>query len=66
MLLVRGMDAFELDDVAEFIWGLCDGTHTAEDIASAVAKEFDVTPERALKDVDAFLKDLLSARLLEN
>lgn len=40
------------------IFSMLDGTHTVEQIAEAVTSEFEVTPEQALEDIHAFLREL--------
>lgn len=47
-----------LNPVGIAIFRLLDGRHTVAEIARAVASEFDVTEERALADVGAFLDEL--------
>jgi hypothetical protein len=65
LLLVRGMDAFELGDVEAVIWQHCDGTKTVDDIATTLVDEFAVEREVALRDVKAFVSELRSVDLLE-
>lgn len=55
---------FTLDEVGAFIWQRLQDPATVVDVATAVAAEFDA-PEKVIeRDVDSFVKDLLSARLL--
>jgi hypothetical protein len=65
LLLVRGMDAYELRDVEADIWKLCDGNHTATEIAKKIGAEFDVEQDIAEADVRTFVKQLRDADLLE-
>jgi hypothetical protein len=50
-----------LNPVGVRIYALLDGSRTVQEIANTIYDEFDVTPERALLDVQSFL-----ARLDEN
>jgi hypothetical protein len=59
------MDAYELGDVEAFIWKLCDGRCSVEDISSQLAHEYNVTDEVAFADTRAFISQLESAGLLE-
>jgi pyrroloquinoline quinone biosynthesis protein D len=65
VLLVRGSDVYELDDVGGFIWRRCDGNTTVDGIAGALAQEYDVPEETARADVATFVRDLRAAQLLE-
>lgn len=65
VLLVRGGDVYELDEVGGFIWRRCDGSTTVDAIAGALAQEYDVPEETARVDVAAFVGDLRDAGLLE-
>jgi hypothetical protein len=64
-LLVRGMEAFELNDVSLSMWRRCDGRHSEQDIAREIAEEFAVEPAQAAGDVREFLSALRHARLVE-
>ncbi len=62
----QGQDEFyALDDVSAFVWELLDGTRGLKDIVSSVAHDFDVTPDAAQSDVEAFLADLCERGLAE-
>jgi len=56
---------FTLDEVGSLIWGLIDGTRTAEQIAGEVSRLYDVTETQARADVGEFLADLAEAGLVE-
>ena len=43
---------------AEFVWGLCDGTHTPDDLGRRVAEEFETSPDA---DVAGDLADILKS-----
>jgi len=58
-------EVHELNEVAGFVWNLCDGHHDVDSIVEEVCKEFDVENATAKKDVVELLnefqgKDLLS------
>jgi methyltransferase-like protein len=46
---------YTLNEVGSFIWERLDGQQTAQAIAEAVAAEFDVALEQAVRDVDELL-----------
>jgi len=52
---------FTLNAVGATIWKAIDGRTSAEGLAAAVLREYEVTPETAATDVQAFL-DLLVAK----
>lgn len=64
-LLVRGLDAFELDEVSAQIWTLCDGAHTVDQIAGEIVARYEVDGSQAEQDVRDFLADLDRAGLLD-
>ncbi|MCL4239015.1 MAG: PqqD family peptide modification chaperone [Anaerolineae bacterium] len=49
---------YVLNEVGGHIWSLLDGVRTGEEIAAAVAAEFEVSVEEAERDVAAFLDQL--------
>ena len=53
-----------LNPVAIKVFGLLDGEHSVEEIAGQVADEFDVAPEQARRDIEAFLEELKSNGML--
>jgi len=54
----------ELNDTGSFVWRHIDGQHTAAQIASLLAAEYDVAPETALQDTEALVADLGQRKLL--
>ena len=46
------------------IWDLIDGKRTPQDIARVIQSEYDVSPETATQDVEAFLKALLEIKAI--
>mgnify|MGYP000888777194 CR=1 FL=1 len=65
MVLVRGMDAFELDEVSAFVWRSCDGSRGVPEIADLVTSEYDVGREQAMDDITTLVEDMRSAGLIE-
>ncbi|ANM28920.1 hypothetical protein ABI59_03805 [Acidobacteria bacterium Mor1] len=53
-----------LNPAAIKIFTMLDGEHSREQIAEAIAGEFDVSAEDALKDVNAFIDDLAQHGML--
>ena len=54
-----------LNVTAAVIWELCDGAHTAEEIADEVARRTGAGLERVSQDVRAALSDLRERGMLE-
>ncbi|RMG43691.1 MAG: PqqD family protein [Acidobacteria bacterium] len=54
-----------LNPTGAFIWRCADGNRTVEQIARLLADHFDVSPVRALEDVESFCRQLEEAGLLE-
>ncbi|OGK98072.1 MAG: hypothetical protein A3I14_02285 [Candidatus Rokubacteria bacterium RIFCSPLOWO2_02_FULL_73_56] len=57
--VLRGLNA-----VGSRVWELIDGRRSVADIVAAVVREFDVPPEAAGADVDAFVRELLARGLV--
>lgn len=55
---------YTLNEVGATIWELIDGTTTVDQIASAVAREFDVGADQARADVLEFVTSLAEAGLI--
>jgi hypothetical protein len=66
VVLVRpGDDGFQLlDELGSFIWGLCDGRRTLEDVIAAVASESDQTPSAVAGDVREWISELRTEEFL--
>ena len=60
MMIMSPVDAtlFSLNEVGSAIWLAADGSTPLDEIADRICGEFDVTPEAALQDADAFLREL--------
>jgi hypothetical protein len=54
----------QLDEVGTFVWGELKTKRSAQELARALCGEFDVDPDQAEKDVDAFLRLLGEKGLL--
>ena len=65
VLLVRGMDAYELDPVGVAVWTLCDGDHTEDQIVDEVAAQWGQDRDVVSRDVRSFVGELTAAGLLE-
>jgi hypothetical protein len=65
VLLVRGMDAYELDPVGVAVWTLCDGQHSEEQIVDEVATRWSTDRDVVRVDVRSFVGELTAAGLLE-
>jgi hypothetical protein len=54
-----------LNEVGTLVWTSIDGTRSERDLVSLVTETFDVTDERATRDVARFLDELAAASLVE-
>ncbi len=48
----------QMDEVATFLWNRLDRPRSAAEMARALCAEFEVDPDRAMKDILSFLDDL--------
>ncbi|AVH97017.1 MULTISPECIES: PqqD family protein [Streptomyces] len=64
ILLARYDQAYELPEVAAFIWRRIDGTDRVEDIARAVAERYGIDAGTALTDTAEMLAWLLDEELI--
>jgi hypothetical protein len=53
-----------LNPVGSRIWELIDGQRALEEIIGVIVQEFDVTPEIAARDAQAFVQQLLDRGLV--
>jgi hypothetical protein len=53
-----------LNEVGTRVWELTDGRRSLEEIVAAIVEEFEITPERARQDVDAFVQELVEKEML--
>lgn len=56
---VRSGVYYSMQGTGSFVWEQIDGGATVQDIAQALARRYDVSPERALKDVTSLVEQLL-------
>jgi hypothetical protein len=59
-----GRLAFWANETGRFIYERCDGKHTADQIASALAEQYEVTPRQAESQVQNYLEKLHRAGLV--
>ena len=66
LILYHGVTGrcFALNHTGAFVWSLCDGSLTADEIANDVALVFSIARGRAFIDVQTLLKELLDEGLL--
>lgn len=48
----------QLDEVASFLWNQLREPRSARELARSLSEEFEVEPDRAERDVEAFLSEL--------
>jgi hypothetical protein len=56
---------YRLNGTGSLIWGLLESPRTVGELGAAVAKEFEITPEIASRDVQEFLREMSSVGLVE-
>lgn len=56
----------ELNATARFIWELCNGQNTTDEIAEAMVATFDIDSETASQDVMVTLEQFEASRLIED
>ena len=54
-----------LNPVGSRIWELIDGSRNTTDIIKIISDEFDVSIEKATKDTEEFLEELLNKGMIE-
>jgi len=66
-VLVRLSDQnrFSVDEVGLVLWDRCDGMHDVEDLVSLIVRLFEVGMDRAVADVEGFLRSLEQAELVK-
>ena len=55
---VGGQVVHVLNEVAGFVWDLCDGKHTINDIVKTAVDSYDISAEEARADIEDCLKSL--------
>ncbi len=56
---------FFLTDVGAFIWDKLPQAQTREDIVNAILEEYEVAPDQARQDVDAFCEKLKALEIID-
>ncbi len=56
---------YVLNEIGTRVWQLLDGQRTVEEIVDIIAREYAVDRARIARDVDTFLNELQSLRLVE-
>jgi hypothetical protein len=64
LILADASEINVLNPVGSRIYELADGEHSIADIASVVAREFEVTFEEAVTDIMQFLQELTDADVM--
>lgn len=64
-MLVKGLNAFELDEVGTRIWQLCDGMTPISVMVSELSAIYDVDPGVLEADIKEYLAELDDNGLLE-
>lgn len=66
LLFHRGSEtAFPLNESGALIWGMCDGSRTAEQIVDAMAAHYDAERSEIERDTRAFLDVLVAHSLVD-
>ena len=61
----RSRRAYGINLTAAYIWQLCTGEESVEDITARLLEDFDATPETVTPEIESLLNDLVSRSLLE-
>jgi hypothetical protein len=56
---------YSFNPVGTFIWDHCDGSRTVDQIAEALAAEYEVSAEKAVQDCQRFIEALVEQGLLQ-
>jgi len=67
MMIMSPRDAtlFNLNEVGSVIWNAADGQTPLDEIVARLCDEFDVTPEMARQDAEAFVQELAGHGILQ-
>lgn len=55
---------YMLDNICHFIWTRLDGEKSLAEVAEEISSEYEVSTEEALKDLEEFIGELESKRLV--
>jgi hypothetical protein len=58
-------EVHHLNDIGAFLWELCDGSNSIDQICDSLTREYDTDLETAQRDVQEFVSKLKSKSLLE-
>mgnify|MGYP001019751219 CR=1 FL=1 len=64
LLCLESGQYYSLDEIGGRIWALCDGGHTAAEIAARLVEEYEAPAETIQDDVLALLTDLANENLV--
>ncbi|MBM0201670.1 PqqD family protein [Micromonospora sp. NPDC051227] len=65
VFIARGDNAFELSEVAAFIYKSIDGSRTIRQLGEGLAAEYDIAVEDAVSDIEELLTDLVAADVID-
>lgn len=57
-------EVHQLNEVASFVWNLCDGHHELQTIIDKVCDEFEIDQTSAATDVNVLIEELAAKSLL--
>jgi hypothetical protein len=55
---------YSFNQVGTFIWERCDGRHTVAQIAAALAEDYEVDRDQAIRDCQEFISGLVAEGML--
>lgn len=61
----QGAEIHQLNEVASFVWGHCDGSCSVESICQLLLKNYNVSEDQAVKDVVAVIEQFKAKGLLQ-
>jgi methyltransferase-like protein len=61
-----GKEVHQLNEVASFVWNLCDGHHDIQNIVDKVCEEFEIDEAVATSDVQCLIVELDAKSLLSD
>ncbi|RKR91081.1 pyrroloquinoline quinone biosynthesis protein D [Micromonospora pisi] len=65
VFIARGDQAFELSEVAAFVYKRIDGNRSIRQIGEELAGEYDIPVDEAVSDIVELLTDLASAGVID-
>lgn len=60
-----GKQVHKLNEVASYIWSLCDGTNSLEVIKDSLINEYQIDEAEAQKDLMEFITEMKNKKLIE-